>query len=75
MSRDRRKAYCGMPLKNSQRPPDFRFSKRHSPTQDLIDLDFLNAAVPLLSFPKTIIEGVSYLFTVLLHIGIVPKDN
>ena len=39
-------------LKNSMRPPDLGFSKGHSPTQDLIALDCLNAAVPLLSFPK-----------------------
>ena len=36
----------------SVRPPDIRFLNRHSPTQDLIALDFLNAAVPLQSFPK-----------------------
>ena len=52
-----------------------RFSNCHSPTQYLIALDFLNAAVPLQSFPKTIFEGLSYLFAVLLHIRIVPKDN
>ena len=59
-------------IKNSKRPPDFRFSNCHSPTQDCIVLNFLNAAVlPL----KTIVEGVSYLFTVLSHIGNVIKDN
>ena len=34
-------------LKTLKRPPDFRFSNCHSTTQDLIALDFLNAAVPL----------------------------
>ena len=56
-------------VKNSKRPPDCRFSNRHSPTQDLIAIDFINAAVPLQSFLKTI------LFTVLFQIGIKPKDN
>ena len=60
---------------NSNGPPDFRFSNRHCPTQDLIGLDFQHSAVPLQSIPKTIIEYVSYLFSVLLHIGIIPKDN
>ena len=62
-------------VKNVKRPPDFTLSNRHSPNQDLIALDLPNAAVPLQSFPKTIFEDVSYLFSVLQHIGIVPKDN
>ena len=47
-------------VKNSTRPPDFWFSKRHSPTQEHIAVDFLNATVPLQSFPRTVFEGVSY---------------
>ena len=52
-------------VKKSKRPPDFRFSNHHRPTEDLIALDFLM----LQSLPKTIFEGLSYLFTVLWHIG------
>ena len=52
-------------VKNCKRPPDFRFSNIHSPKQDPIVLDFLNAAVPPQFFSKTIYECVSYLFTVL----------
>ena len=57
-------------VKNSKGPPDFRFSNCHSPTQDLIALDFT-------VLPKEIVKGViiSYLFAALLHIGIIPKDN
>ena len=32
-------------VKQSKRPPDSRFSNRHSSTKDLIALNFLNAAV------------------------------
>ena len=39
-------------VKNPKRPLDFRFSNGHSPNQDLIALDFQNAAVPLQSFTK-----------------------
>ena len=39
-------------VKKSKKPPVFGFSNRHSPTQDLIVLDFLNAAVLLQSFLK-----------------------
>ena len=43
-----------------------------APTQVLIGLELLNTAVPPQSFLKNLLEGVRYLFTVLLHIGIVP---
>ena len=41
-----------------KKPPDFWFSNRHGPTQDLIALGFLNVAFPTQSFPKTLFEGV-----------------
>ena len=53
-------------VKNSKRPPDFRFSNFHSPTQYFISLDFLNATVPLQSI-------VSLFYSI--NIGIVPKEN
>ena len=43
---------CHALVKNTKRPPDFRFSNRHSLTQYLIVLGFLNAAVLLEFFPK-----------------------
>ena len=49
-------------VKNSKTPQDFRFSNRHSPTQDLIALYLLNGAVPLQSCS---------LFTVRLQIWII----
>ena len=39
-------------VKNSKRPPDFSSSNIHSPTQDPIALDFLNASVPQQFFSK-----------------------
>ena len=56
-------------VNRGQRPPDLKFSNGHSPNQNIIALDFQNAAV------SQFFEGIRYLFTVLFHIRIVPKDN
>ena len=46
-------------VKNSRRPPDLRIANHHSPAQDLIAPDFLNAAVPWQSFPKTMLKALA----------------